>query len=148
MKAINRWICAAAVALIIASVAAMFFLGHTTVTGTPTANRDIVVAVAAEREATAARQAAAEEANLLSQLEDETRRSMQGYFGDPANGLNNYGLVVLSVGLIKSAGNQYEGMATISRNGGSPRDIAVHVTADDRRSMWSTDPGALVPLFQ
>jgi hypothetical protein len=143
-----RWWWVAAVALIVlGGVAALVFIRPAPVAGVATANHDAVVAVQVERAAAVAQQVAAQEAADLAQLEDLTLRSMQGYFSDPANGLDDEGLAVLSVGLIKTGDNAYEGMATMTRNGGSPHDIPIHVTADDRTSLWKTDPGALMPLF-
>lgn len=110
------------------------------ITGLPTANAADVAAVKTERKAAA-------DAQALAMLEAEVRLSMQEYFDDPDND-RGARFNVISVHLIKVSDNKYEGMAAMTANGGTQRDIAVHVTADDRNMMWNTDPGALLPLFR
>jgi hypothetical protein len=144
-----RWWWVAAVALIaLGAVAAVVFIRPVPIAGVAVANHDIVVAMAAEREATAAKQAAAEEAALLASIEDETLRSLQAYFNDPANDASGEGLAVLAVGLTRTGDNVFEGLATMTRFGGKPHDIPVHVTDDGRRAQWTFDAGALLPLFR
>ncbi|BBZ77555.1 hypothetical protein MANY_28920 [Mycolicibacterium anyangense] len=130
---------------IAATVGSLAASGHLTtesaITGMPTANPNAVAAAAADRKA-------AEEAANLADLEIQVQRSMQDFFDDPANHRVDLGIKVLKVGLVKSAENQYEGMATMTANGGDPQEITVHVKADDRTMMWETDPGALIPLFR
>ena len=36
----------------------------------------------------------------------------------------------------------------MSADGGEQHDIKLHVTADDPQTQWSTDQGALLPLFR
>lgn len=110
------------------------------IAGMATANAADVIAVKAERKA-------AMDAFMLASLEAEVRLSMQQYFDDPSNS-RGASFDVVTVHLIKVSDNKYEGMATMSANGGAQRDISVHVTADERNMMWSTDPGGLLPLFR
>ena len=48
----------------------------------------------------------------------------------------NYRLHVVKVDIIKSQGNEYQGMATVRTAGGTERDVPVEVTADFGRVMW------------
>lgn len=140
-------VCTALALAIGCAAAALIFIRPEPVAGVAIANQGVVATIKEERAVAAAKQAAADEAAALAALEEETRTSMQSYFSDPVNQLENEELVVSEVGLIKTAENLYEGMATMSRRGGMPRDIVIHVKADGRTSMWSTEPGALAPLF-
>lgn len=117
------------------------------IAGTPTANPGDVVAVAAERKAAEEAAAKAAEAFKLTSLEGDVKRSMQDYFDDPING-RGVRFSVIEVSLVKIAENKYEGMAKMTADGGPPRDVTIHVTADDRNVMWNTDPGGLMPLFR
>jgi hypothetical protein len=155
MKVLRRsrgWIAAAVLVVAIGAVTAAGFLNVRIVTGTATANPVAVMAAADDRkeaaELAAAEQKAAADAAFVTRLEGEVRQSMQDYFDDPVNRLNNENIVVSAVGLVKTADTTFEGMATMSASGGSTHDIAVHVTVDDRNMMWSTDPGGLLPLFR
>ena len=143
----NRpWGLLVAVVLAAGAVAASLILAGPTIlhgkqiAGTPIANAPQVSSAKAERKA-------AFDAFMLASLEAEVRLSMQQYFDSPDNSRGS-SFDVSSVHLIKVSDNKYEGMATMSANGGPQRDIAVHVTADDRNMMWSTDPGGLLPLFR
>lgn len=83
---------------------------------------------------------------FLQDLERQVRDDMQEYFDDPAND-KGIPFRVISVALVKVADNKYEGMANMQAGTRHPRDVAIHVTADDRNIMWSDDPGALSPLI-
>jgi hypothetical protein len=155
MKVLTRWrgwIGAAVAMVAIGAVTAAAFLNVRIVTGTATANPVAVMTAANERkeaaELAAAEQKAAADAAFVTNLEGEVQQSMQAYFDDPANRLQYEGIVVSAVTLMKTADTTFEGMATMAAGGRSARDIAVHVTADDRNLMWTTDPGALLPLFR
>ena len=88
-----------------------------------------------------------DDAAALTRLEEEVRSDMQTYFTDPANTLGDR-ITVTAVSLVNIAPNTFEGMAKMSANGGAEHDVKVHVTADDRSLMWSTEPGGLLPLFR
>ena len=60
----------------------------------------------------------------------------------------NYRLHVVKVDIIKSQGNEYQGMATVRTAGGTERDVPVEVTADFGRVMWETAPGAFLFALQ
>jgi hypothetical protein len=146
--AVARWRWVVAVAVVaLGAVVALVFVRPAPITGVAVANQAAVVAAQADRAAAAAQQAELEAQAALAWLEDQTLQSMQGYFADPANDLSDEGLAVLSVGLIKTGDNTYEGMATMTRMGGPQRHIPIHVLADERSLGWNTDPGALLPLF-
>lgn len=138
-----------ALALAIGCAAAVLYFGRPApIAGVSTVDQSVVAAVKEERRLAVEKQLAAEAAERLAFLEKDTRDSMQAFFGDPKNGMGSLELVVSEVGLIKVGENLYEGLATMSSNGGMPREIPVKVTADDRTSMWSTEEGALAPLFR
>ena len=110
------------------------------VAGTPTANAADVTAVKAERKAAA-------DAQNLAMLQAQIRADMDDYFRDPANSMGAR-IRVVRVSLIQTGDNTFEGVATMTANGGPERDIPVHVKADARNMMWNTDAGALAPLFR
>lgn len=111
------------------------------VAGTLTANPAEVAAAAAERKAAA-------DAADLAQLQIEVRQSMQDYYSAPEQVESLRAQIqVFNVNLVKTGDNTYEGMATMSADGGPQRDIQVHVSADSVRLLWNTDAGALAPLF-
>lgn len=138
-----------ALALAIGCAAAVLYLGQPApIGGVATVDQGVVAAVKEERRVAAEKQLAAAAATKLAQLETETRESMQAFFRDPENGMDSLDIAISEVGLIKVGENLYEGLATMSSNGGTSRDIPVKVKADTRTSMWSTEPGALAPLFE
>jgi hypothetical protein len=141
----------AAVVLIVGIFVAAGLLAHKTVTGAAEANPVAVVQAAADNkaaaDAAAAEQKKIDDAAALTRLEAEVRSDMQTYFTDPAN-ISGDHITVTAVSLVNTAPNTFEGMAKMSANGGAEHDVKVHVTADDRKLMWSTDPGGLLPLFQ
>lgn len=126
------------------ALAAPTMLHGKQIAGTPTANAADVTAVKAER---AEQVAKLLEAYKLASLESDVKKSMQDYWDDPNNNFS-FHVTVIKVSLIKAEGNKYEGVATMTADGGPQRDIPVHVTADDRNLVWNTDPGALRPLFR
>lgn len=155
MKVSTRWrgwIAAGLAVVAIGAVTATGFPNVRVVTGSATANPVAVMTAASERkeaaELAAAEQKAAQDAAFITNLEGEVQQSMQSYFDDPVNRLQYEGIVVSAVTLMKTAETTFEGMATMAAGGRAARDIAVHVTADDRNLMWQTDPGALLPLFR
>lgn len=143
----------AVVCVVAAGAAVAFGVTHSTVTvtGEAKANAVAVFQAAADNkaaaEAAAAEQRRRDEAAALASLEDEVRVSMQEFFDDPEN-MRYDRIAVKSVSLFKTGDNIYEGMARMSANGGTERDIGVHVRADDLKLQWSTDEGALLPLFR
>lgn len=107
------------------------------IAGTPTASTADVAAVKVERKAAA-------DAQDLARLEAETRADLQRYWDDPANN-RGWRIVVVSVSLVKVGENKYEGMVTMTADGGPQKDVGLHVTADGRKAIWNTDPFDLTP---
>ena len=142
-----------AVAIAIAALAGSGFLATPglrdgrLISGTPTANPAAVIQAADDRKAQAAAHQKAQDEAFLKDLETSVKQSMQGYFNDPANDVG-LPITVIDVTLVKTGDNKYEGMATMKAGSHIPRDISLHVTADDRNLMWQDDPGALLPLFR
>jgi len=154
-RAVPRWgrlsAAIAAVTLVVGAFVAGGLLAHKTVTGAATANPMAVVQAAADNkaaaDAAAAEQKKIDDAAALARLEKEVQSDMQSYFDDPAHDFVDR-FSVMAVSLVNTAPNTFEGMARMSANGGAEHDVKVHVTADDRKVMWSTDPGGLLPLFR
>lgn len=146
------WIAAAAAAGAVlagaGALAAPGIMHGRPIAGTPTPNAGAVVAAAQERKAAADAALAAREAEFLRSLELQVLFSMLDFFKDPNNNPLGWDIHVSDVGLVKTGENTFEGMATMTANDGPPKSIPVHVTADERNMMWSTDPGALLPLFR
>jgi hypothetical protein len=137
---------AAAVLTGVGSLAAPGIRDGKLISGTATANPTAVVEAAADRKAQDVADQKARDDAFLQDLERQVRDDMQEYFDDPAND-NGIPFRVISVALVKVADNKYEGMANMQAGTHHPRDVAIHVTADDRNIMWSDDPGALLPLL-
>jgi hypothetical protein len=151
-----RWAFVAAALIAAAALVSAGFLAGPglrdgrVIAGVPTANPAEVIQAAEERRAQEAAEIEAEKkaqaAALLQELEAATTQSMQEFFDDPSNDMG-IAIEVIAVHLIKTAETKYEGMATMKAGSHQARDIPIHVTADDRNSMWTIDPGALLPLL-
>jgi hypothetical protein len=76
-------------------------------------------------------------------LRQQVRHSMQDQLSsDPK--FSKYRLYVVDVTLIRSTGNEYEGMADVRTGTGVQHQVPVHVTADSEHFIWRTDPGAFL----
>lgn len=122
-----------------------------TTEGVARANPVAVVQYTAEQQK-AAELAAVEEqkrldAQFLAELENEVQSDMRTYFADPANGREDDNITVGMVSLVKVAEGQFDGMVAMSALGNAEVDVKIHVTADERKLMWSTEQGALLPLY-
>ena len=85
------------------------------------------------------------------QLEQQVMTSFQDKMDtDPT--YKNYGLTVLSVTLVASGKNTYNGMAHLlyqHTNGMSQtNDVPITVTSDGKTLLWQTQPGAFLFLLQ
>lgn len=98
-------------------------------------------------DAATAKEAADAAAKFLALTETNVKSSMQEYINDPSNGLSTLDIVVYDVTLISVGNNKYEGDAEMSANGGTHKQILVHVIADQENTQWQTDKGGLLPLF-
>ncbi|WP_131809191.1 hypothetical protein [Mycolicibacterium setense] len=90
--------------------------------GIPTANSGEVTAAAAKRKAAEETATKAAEKADLRRLEAEVKQSLQDYFDDSGNGKGTR-IRVFQFSLIKVAENLYEGMATMTANGGRKRTL-------------------------
>lgn len=151
----QRWTYGAVMAVSVAAVASTVAFGFThhtlTVSGEAKANPVAAIAAQADNKAAEEAEAAAEKKRAdeenLRNLELDVRDDMQRYFNDPEN-MTYDRITVYEVHLIAAGENLFEGAAKMSANGGTQRDIPIHVRADDKRMQWSTDQGALLPLFR
>jgi hypothetical protein len=134
----------AGVVLVVGIVVAGGLLAHKTVAGAPRAKPVAVVQAAADNMAAA--DAAADDQKKIhdaaapGRLEDEVRSDMQTYFLDPANDFVDR-ISVTAVSPVNTAPNAFEGMLKMSVIGRAKYDVKVYVTTDDRKLVWSTDPG-------
>lgn len=82
------------------------------------------------------------------QLEQQVMDSFQEKMNtDPAYSRNGYGLTVLSVMLVSSGKNTYNGMVKAEYKS-HDYDIPITVTSDGKTMMWQTQPGAFLFLLQ
>jgi protein involved in sex pheromone biosynthesis len=72
------------------------------------------------------------------------KRSMQQTLSTDANFFSDYHLQVLKVVVVKTSGNEYQGMATVRTPKGTETDVPVQVTADGANVQWKTEPGAFL----
>jgi hypothetical protein len=145
------WVVATMVAVAVLSgvgfLAAPFVRDGKLVTGVAIANSAEVTEYADERKAQEIADQKARDAALLTDLEKQLKQNMQKYFDDPAND-KGLPITVIDVAAVKVGENKYEAMATMRAGNYTPRQVPIHVTADDRNIMWSSDSGALLPLFR
>jgi predicted metalloprotease len=146
------YVSVAVLALVVAVAVGVVLRPVTTVIpGRALSNQASVIAATADRkaadDAAAAKKAADDAAALLASTESDVKDSMQGYFNDPANDMTVPHITVFVVNLIQVGTNKFEGEADMQAGDGPRRQILVHVTADQQSTLWSTDKGALLPLF-
>lgn len=116
------------------------------VAGTPTANHADVVQAAADRKVQAEADQRTADAAYLQSLDQQLKQALQERIDNLASN-GGYSIRVLDVVLIKVATNKYEGIANMQVAGYYPRQIPIHVTADDQNIMWTFDAGSLSLLF-
>jgi hypothetical protein len=67
---------------------------------------------------------------------------------DSDSTFSKYSLQVVKVQVVKSTGNQYQGIATVHTPTGTDREVSIQVTADGERIMWQAPPGSFLFLAQ
>jgi hypothetical protein len=82
-----------------------------------------------------------EHGNREADLDSKVKTSMQQKF-DTDQQFAQYHLVVSKVDVMHKSGNEYEGLAVVHGPKNVDHNVAVHVTAEGRRIMWQSDPGA------
>jgi hypothetical protein len=76
----------------------------------------------------------------ISHLQERVKTSLQNKLDEASTA--EYGLKVENVTLIHMDGKSYQGMAVVKFDG-QDKDVLLHVVADSKNLIWTTDPGAL-----
>ncbi|KMO69301.1 DUF2510 domain-containing protein [Mycolicibacterium obuense] len=81
------------------------------------------------------------------QVAAEVKSAMQSKL-DTDSDLAPLHLRVVHVELVKKAGNEFKGIATVETSRGTSHDVSIDVTADGDKTLWEAGPGAFLFALQ